>query len=387
MKDLRRLVSLLIVLSLGLGLVGCTSIVQPIVKPYSPEVLEVLSGAPLLGEAYDPAELPNEDIFGVTPEMVAFAQRVVRFQDSYFDKVKALHVALLSSRESGGYGLAYSAYTTEVPKKTFESRRANCLSFTLLYVALARHVGINAHVNEVQIPPTWDLRNKSDMVFLRHVNVKVPMLGRTSNVLRNDDVVIDLEMNRYSAAYNQTEIDDDLTAAQFYSNRAMEYLEEKDVRNSFLYLRKAISLNDRQSYLWSNLGTVYGRQKLYKEAETAYLHGLEVNPADFTLMNNLAYIYQHSGNKAGAAKYMKLAQRYRESNPYYQYTLAVSSFEEKQYDSALQYVKRAIDREKKEVRFYELAANIYEQNGDRDQLEIARKKIKKLKPLTPTVAK
>ena len=296
-------------------------------------------------------------------------------------------VVALRSFSSLGYGISYSAYTTEVPIKTFASRRANCLSFTLLYVALARQVGIKAQVNEVQIPPTWDLRNKGEMVFLRHVNVKVPMMGHTNNILHNDDVVIDLEMNRYSAAYNQTEIDDDLTAAQFYSNRAMEYLETKDLRNAFLYLRKAIVMNDQQSYIWSNLGTIYGRKKLYKEAEVAYLQGLKVNPGDFTVMNNLAYIYQHNGNQAGAAKYLKLAQRYRESNPYYQYTLAVSAFEDQQYDAAQQYLKRALRRETKEIRFYELQAAIYERTGNTNALESVRKKIKKLRPLTPAAAK
>jgi len=360
---------------------GCAN--DPVVKPgtYTSPVQHILSGTALLGRAYEPAQLPNDDLFAVTPDMVKFAEHIVRGQNSYFDKVRALHVALLSSRESGGYGLVYNAYRTEVPSVTFQQRRANCLSFTLLYVALARQVGIRAEVNEVQIPPTWDLRNKDDMVFLRHVNVKVPM-RESINILRNDDVIIDLEMNRYSPNYDQHEIDDDLIAAEFYSNRAMEYLTDNDMRNAFLSLRKAIAMNDQQSYIWSNLGALYGRNKLYAEAETAYLHGLEINPEDLTIMNNLAYLYQHSGNKAGEVKYVSLAHRYRESNPYYQYTLAQAAFASGELELALQFIKRAIDRDKfkKEMRFFQLAADIYDKQANNVMQNEMLKKVMKLKP-------
>lgn len=370
-------------LCLMMGLMGgCATVHPKESQPYSAEVIQILSGEALLGHKVTEDELPNYDLFAVTPEMRAFAERVVHRETDYFEKVRALHVALLTAREQGGHGLIYNAYTTEIPSETFAHRRANCLSFTLLYVALARQVGIKAKVNEVEIPPTWDLRSKNDMVFLRHVNVRVPLMGETHNILKNDDVIIDLEMNRYSSTYPQHDIDDNLTAAQFYSNRAMEYLDEKDLKNSFLFLRKAISLDDQQSYIWSNLGALYGRQRLLRQAETAYLHALTINPNDLTVMNNLAYLYQHTGNKAGAAKYLKLAQHYRDSNPFYQYNLALAAFEDKQYEAALAHVKRAMSREKKEVRFLELAAQIYELMDEKTTVASLQRKIKKLKPPT-----
>jgi len=374
--SIRLVAAILIVLAAS----GCVSVKPKPVEAYSPHIADVLSGKEILGHAVTDAELPNYEVFKITPEMEAFARRVVRRGDTYFDKVKALHVALLSSQESGGQGIIYSAYTTEVPTVTFEQRRANCLSFTLLYVALARAVGINAEVNEVEIPPTWDLRNKKDMVFLRHVNVKVPMSRENINLLRNDDVVIDLEMNRYRANYNQHEINDVLAEAQFYSNRAMEYLEHDNFVDAFLSLRKSISLNDQQSYVWSNLGAIYGHKNLWREAELAYLHALELHSDDLTVMNNLAYLYSRIGNKELYQKYSKLAQRYRESNPFYQYSLALSAYDQNDYQAALQFVTRAIDREKNDARFYELAASIYEKLGREVKLAEMQKKIKKLKP-------
>ncbi|MFO1390119.1 hypothetical protein [Cellvibrio sp.] len=350
-------------------------------RGYSAEVVDLLTGKKVLGHEVSPQELPDLDIFHITPEMEEFARSAIRHSESYYDRVKRLHVALLSSQDTGGRGIAYNAYVTEVPSITFAQRRANCLSFTLLYVAMARSVGIHAQVNEVQIPPTWDLRNKKEMVYLRHVNVKVPISRESPNMLNNDDVVIDLEMDRFRSNYRQTSISDDLAAAQFYSNRAMEYLENNNYVDTFLSLRKSISLDDRQSYVWGNLGVLYSRMNLWREAELSYLHGLKVDPEDLTLMNNLSYLYRQTGNKELADKYSRLAQKYRESNPFFQYSLALSAYNQGEYTAALDLITRAIKREGTDIRFYELAADIYGKLGRSYNQADMLKKVKKLKPL------
>lgn len=373
-----RLQKIVLRLLIALAVSGCASVKPTQSKPYSASIIDILSGKTILGHAVTDSELPDVNIFAITPQMEAFAKKAVRHSDNYFEKIKSLHVALLSAPKSGGYGISYSAYFTEEPKVTFEQRQANCLSFTLLYVALARSVGIDAFVNEVEIPPTWDLRNKKEMVFLRHVNVKVPMSRDTVHILKQDDVVIDLEMDRYRATYNQHEISDVEAAAQFYSNRAMEYMENGNLVESFLNLRKSINLNNRQTYVWSNLGALYSRQRLWREAELAYLHGLELNPNDLTVMNNLAFLYRQTGDKEREQKFSRLAQRYRESNPFFQYTLAMSAFDIGNYDESLQYVQKAIDREKTDVRFYQLASSIYEKQGRDSKVREMQNKIKKL---------
>ncbi len=363
-----------------LVLAGCTVTKSKDNQPYSAEVTYILSGKAILGHEVTNAELPEVDLFAVTPEMEAFAKQAIGRSGDYFDKVKNLHVALLASTQSGGHGITYSAYVTEIPRITFQQQRANCLSFTLLYVALARSVGIKAQVNEVQIPPTWDLRNKNEMVFLRHVNVKVPILVPSLAMLKRDEVVIDLEMDRYKSNYNQHEITDIEAEAQFHSNRAMEYLEQQNLTDSFLSLRKSLKLNDRQVYVWNNLGALYGRKNLWREAEIAYLHALELGPEDLTVRNNLAYLYNKMGDKERAQKYYRLAQHYRDANPFFQYSVALSAYEQGDYDSALQYVLRAIAREKDDTRFYQLAADIYKKQGHDSKVEQMKNKIKKLTP-------
>src|SRR5690606_36527251 len=215
-----------------------------------------LEGVPLLGQPYDETELPERDLFELTPAMREFAERHTADVRSEFSRAKALHNALLTPSSAGGRGITYTAFYTLTGAEAFEQRQANCLSFTLLYVTMARHVGLNAHVNEVKLPPTWDVRNEEAFLFLRHVNSKVK--------LRRDEVVIDLEMDRYHTSYEQRLISGDLAAAQFYNNRGMEIAAEGEVKDAFLHLRKALLLDDRQAYIWSNLATFYRRHGFLK---------------------------------------------------------------------------------------------------------------------------
>jgi Flp pilus assembly protein TadD len=354
---------------------GCSSMVQvPVRKAYSLELEAALTGRPILGRDFVVEDLPNFDLFALSPEMMTFAELSVKSAATPFQKVKALHHALLLPANAGGLGISYNALSTQVPVSTFQQRQANCLSYTLLYVALARHLGLNAYVNDVEIPPTWGLRTQGSFLFLHHVNVIV--LAPRDNELKqsSDHIVIDLEMSRYKSTYPQHFISDQIAAAQFYSNSGMEKAAEGNMKEAFLYLRKALQEDDRQSYLWNNLGSIFQRENNLREAEVIYLHGLSLNKQDLPIMNNLSRLYKTMGNKKQEAIFYKLAEQYRQSNPYYYYSIALSAFEGGDYDQALHFVKHAIERDKKEPRFYQLAASVYEQLGQLSMTESMNKK-------------
>lgn len=338
---------------------------------YANSLTRALSGEALLGAHWREEQLPEHDLFLLTPEMQAFAERAVGSKKRAFARAEALQRALLLPRAQGGYGLVYSAYITETPAEAFAQLQVNCVSFTLMYVAMARHVGLRAYVNEVDLPPSWDLRNRDAFLFLRHVNAKV-VLGR------NEEVVIDLEMQRYSPGYKQRFISEDLAAAQFYNNRGMELAAAGDVSGGFLNLRKALLLDDRQSYIWSNLATLYRRQGFMAEAEAAYLYGLKLDASDLTIISNLGGLYRTLGDKEKAEYYFRRAERHRAGNPYYQYSLANSELEGGNLHKALGLVRAAIRQQGDEPRFFQLAAVIYDQLDEPRQAAAMRDKMQRV---------
>lgn len=376
------LATVFVVLLLG----GCSSMVQK--TPFSANkgpMTKALSGELILGRPYKNEELPVVDLFGLTAEMRLFAETVTATAKHKDSKAEALHQALMTSSTHGGRGITYSAQVTNTGINAFEQRQANCLSYTLLFVAMARHLGLNAEVNEVMLPPTWEMRDNDTYLFMRHVNAKVFMprkhtfswvrVVETADV---GDIVVDLEMRRFRPHYKQKVIDKDLVAAQFYSNRGMELSAQGNTREAFFHLRKALLVNAEQSYIWSNFGSFYRRQKMFSEAEAIYLHGLELNPRDYTIMHNLSGLYLELGDKVKYKEYQQRVRLHRNANPYYMFKLAEELAQRNENGKALELLRKAIKKEKDEERFYRLAAEIYERTGDSDNAKLMRDKIYQL---------
>lgn len=374
-----------LVLLLSFVLSACSSVVQkvPFLSDKGPLAQE-LSGELILGRPYLPEELPEANLFGLTEEMETFAETVTAGAKRTDSKAEALHQALITGSNYGGRGITYSAYETITGIDAFERRQANCISYTLLFVAMARHVGLRAEVNEVILPPTWDMRAGDTYLLMRHVNAKVFMprpsksFARVIGTADVTDIVVDLEMRRYRPHYKQHVIDKDLVAAQFYSNRGMELAAEGKTKEGFLYLRKALLMNQEPSYIWSNFGSFYRRLKLFPQAEAIYLHGLSINPRDYTIMHNLAGLYKDMGNIERHEYYQKRVRQYRNANPYYMYKRAEDMAGQGNYKDALTLVKAAIQKEENEARFYRLAAEIYDKLGDTQNAQHMRDKLYQL---------
>jgi len=350
-------------------LMGCSSLVQrPENRPDPAQLASALAGEVILGEGYAPSELPQADLFGLTAEMRQFAETATAGIVGAENKTEALHRELMSQ---SGRAITYSAYTTNTGISAFEERQANCLSYTLLFVAMARHIGLNAQYNEVSLPPTWDMRDDQTYLYLRHVNARVVATHRQFGFVREvgvadvSDVIVDLELSRYRATYEQHFISRDEMAALYYSNRGMELAAEGDAQAGFLYLRKALLLNPQASYIWSNLGSFYRRVGQLPQAEAAYLQGLVVDEEDPSVLYNLAGLYDELGQPQRSQYFQARVQRHRAANPFYQYHLASELVNSQQdFTGARRYIEKAIALEKHDIRFYRLAREIYVNLGD-----------------------
>jgi Flp pilus assembly protein TadD len=366
---------------------ACSSLVQdPENKPAPEPIARALSGELILGRVYTESELPNTDLFGLSAEMRRFVDETTAGQRTYDSKAEAIHNALLNPTSGGGRGITYSAETTNTGIDAFEARQANCLSYTLLYVAMAKYAGLDAYFNEVMLPPTWDMRGDDTYLFMRHMNARViiPKFFRTLTKVvdvgdaQATDIIVDLEMRRYRSTYKQHRLSNDQAASQYYSNRGMELAAKGDTKAAFLHLRKALSLAENSSYIWSNMGSLYRRLGFFPEAEAVYLQGLAVGPNDYTVMHNLTGLYKAMGNKEMETFYRDKVRRHRAANPYYQYKVAQDWMADGDYLKARANIEKALEREKNEPRFYRLAAEIYDYLKEPEKAAAVRKKLDKL---------
>ena len=327
---------------------GSKSLNNGTVEPH-----ELLEGAPL-SRAQDALDLiESDEVLAVSGEMRQFLDSNVHYKASGQIKLRELIDAIINE---GTFGLAFDG-TTRTAAETFRLRRGNCLSFSNMFVAMARYVGLEAHYQEVDIPPDWAFQ---DDVFLlnRHVNVSV-------DVGRSGPHVVDFNIDDFKSSYDARTISDTRALAHYYNNMGVERMQAGDTASALEYFRRALAENDRRfSPAWTNLGTLYLRNDYPEYAEAAYLLALKADDEDLVAMSNLANFYERRGDAERAAIYRKQVVNHRKENPYYRYRRAREAYAAEDYDTAISNLKYAIRKQKNEDQFYFLLGMCYLRKGD-----------------------
>jgi len=314
---------------------------------------ELLEGAPL-GGIHDLSRLvSNEDVLALSPEMMVFLDENVHRKTTIGVRMNELIDAIINEHT---FGLEFEE-KTRTASELFQFRKGNCLSFSNMFVAMARYVDLEATFQEVRIPPDWTLQND---VFLlnRHVNVHVD-LGPL------DDRIVDFNIDDFKSSYDLLKISDARARAHYFNNMGVESMQAGDTASALGYFRKALADNDREfSPAWTNLGTLYSRNGNPDYAEAAYLLALRVDSGDLVAMSNLAGFYEQQGDEEQAARYRKRVMDHRRDNPYYRYQRAREAFAAGDYGTAISHLKYAIRKKKNEDEFYFLLGMCYLKKGD-----------------------
>lgn len=288
---------------------------------------------PWSGQLARVADPPSAaEILGLTPEMHAYL-------DEHVDpgRLKPMVVRSLTRMmlHPGLLGIDYDARRTGTAAETFRSRVGNCLSLSILFVAMAREAGIDARFQQVEVMPQWDLRGNV-LFAARHVNV----YGRLSGY---GDYVMDFYPYRDEPRGIRGLLTDDEAIGQFYNNLGAARLASGDYAGAWVYLLAAVRQAPRWSDGWSNLGLLYQRVGDRDSAEEMLRYAIALEPDNASAINNLAVLLHRRGRQAEAEAWLARVQRVRERNPYYHYSLARQAEEAGDIHGALRHLARAID--------------------------------------------
>lgn len=335
--------------------VGCAA-AQPDtdVAAITPDIL--LAGLPdrprSLQFADSPVEYADEDVLRLDVDMRAFLAQHVEAGASNYVKLDQLVRALISD---GAFGLVYEDRTWSAAE-TFGRRAGNCLSFTNLFVALARETGLTVSYQEVDIPPDWTERNGT-FTLNRHVNVQIDLGAIGYHV-------VDFNIDDFRTSYERRLISDERALAHFFNNKGVEALQRGDTASAFANLKHALTRDPEFAPAWSNLGTLYRRQGLWSHAEASYLQALAVNRSEYVAISNLASLYAERGDMERSARFERRASLHRMRNPYYRFGLAREAFRGGDFDSAIGHLRYAVRRKPQEDSFHFLLGLSYLQKGD-----------------------
>lgn len=343
-----RLVTTVIV---SLLLVGCATASRHPGARIAIDREALLEGPPGLE-----APAPEVDVLALDDEMRAFLAEKIPMGYSDKQKTRLLLEALFAGE---GAKLRYNRVKTYTAIETFHAMEGNCLSFTNLFVAMAREVGLRAYFQEVETPATW-VDSGELYIASRHINVLL-MYRLTA------DQVVDFDIYNFKQAYRREKISDNAALAQYHNNMSIHWLLEGDHGQALAHQKLAIKLAPMNGYMWTNLGVVYSRSGYSDYAEAAFLTALTYSQDSMRAVNNLARLYEQQGNTELAAFYNRQAEASQRRNPFYLYSLAKEHYANGEFPEARQALQDAISIQDTEHQFYQLLGLTELSMGEEDQ--------------------
>lgn len=314
----------------------------------------LMNASPIAADE-DLPKVANVDLLGLTPEMVRFLDDHVHTHAGEDARLRMLLSAVMGE---GRFSLEYDE-KTRTAAETFRDRRGNCLSFTNMFVAMARYVGLDAHYQEVDIAPDWSLSGQS-FLLSEHVNVVIDLRS-------GETAVIDFNMYDFELRDDRKVISDTRARAHYFNNLGVENMLNGSSVEAFVNFRQSL-LEDKDFVpTWINLGILYRREGYADYAEAAYLQALSRDPYNLVTLSNLANLYEQQGEAEYAANYRKEVEKHRLENPYYQYFLANEAFTSGDYQGAVSYLENAIQSRPNEDRFLFLMSMTQMMLGDREK--------------------
>jgi len=329
---------------------------------------DLLSGQVLFGDYIDTSDISSDRILATNDEMRDYVASRVKGDPQARSRLRKLIRGMI---EDGLLTLEYDPNLTYTAIETFQNRQGNCLSFSILFAALAREANLDLTFQMVDIPPSF--RADGEIILLNnHINVLVKGVRRDSSHV--GEYVVDFNTAEYNGNYDTRKVTDNYAIALYYSNVAVESMRAGDSRKAFRYLKKGIETDPAIAGLWVNLGVLYSRDGHYDMATQAYQQALEIQPSNKSALVNLASALHRLGREEEAAHYSKSVAYYRDRNPYFYYFKAQTAYRKNELEDAMAYLAKAIKRKRDEHQFYFLRGLIHYQM---QEYELAAKDYKK----------
>lgn len=252
-------------------------------------------------------------------------------------------------------GIVYDEAATLTISQTYAERRANCLSFTLLFLALAREAGLDARGQEIRNTLTWHQRE--DTIYRNnHVNAGVRIGTQNLSIDTSSDQVI--------AGERPVVISEQRLLAHYYNNLAMEQLAHGNIAAALQLMDAALATAPEYAPLWSNAGVLHMRNQDIAMAERSYAKALKLDPEEGGALFNMVSLTHKLGDARREADYRRRLSRVEQKDPLHHFMLAMGYERNGDDAQAIVHYRRAIRLYRGEHRFYSALAKAYLKVGD-----------------------
>lgn len=234
-----------------------------------------------------------------------------------------------------GLDLQYDADATLTVAEIWQQRRANCLAFTLMFVALAREAGIQARVQEVGQVVSWYQDQDQGFVYsVGHVNAGVGFGGRFATV--------DLDRNVLYDRRGPQPISASRALAHFYNNRGAERMASGDLDGARAFFNAALAQDNTFAATWNNLGVLENRSGDTAAARRALEMALHLDGRQDAALSNVSALYRRLGMVVQAQALEQRLRSVQREDPFAQYMFGAQAERAGRLDDAIRYYRQAV---------------------------------------------
>ena len=280
-----------------------------------------------------PAMPTPQQVFAIPAAMRDMLRtQVINHSYSREQRLQAL-VEMIFDRH--GLDLQYDADATFTVSEIWQQRRANCLAFTLMFVALAREAGIQARVQEVGQVVSWYQDQAQGLVYsVGHVNAGVGFAGRFATV--------DLDRNVLYDRRGPLPISQARALAHFYNNRGAERMASGDLVGARTFFNAALAQDNSFAATWNNLGVLENRTGDTAAARRALETALRLDGRQDAALTNASALYRKLGMVMQAQALEQRLQSVQREDPFAQYMLGAEAERAGRLDQAIRYYRQAV---------------------------------------------
>lgn len=272
----------------------------------------------------DPQEVPNP--LRVSDAMRQALREVVASGDPR-DQLAQIQTFLFDDKQ---FPFTYDARGTYTAADTFEQRTGNCVSFTNLFIALGRTLGI--HLQPALIL-RGDVEKEGDLVV---VNTHLIALYAHADGV----TMYDFAEQREEPIKGLSVLDDLWLTAIFLNNRGVDALREERYEPAIHQLTLSTRLAPEFTAAYGNLGVAYRLSGDPEAALRTYQRALEIEARAPSILNNLASLYRTMGREAEARAALEAADL-SNASPYLLITRGDLALAQGDDQKALKYYRRA----------------------------------------------
>ena len=275
----------------------------------------------------------------------------------------------------GQLKLEYDTRVTRNAAQAFAARAGNCLSLVIMTAAFAKELSLPVRFHTAVASETWS-RSGDIHYFIGHVNLTLGVRSADVGFGRaaGDQMTIDFLPPQETRGMSTRVIDEKTIVAMYMNNRAAEAFSRGNLDDAYGWARAAILHNPVFLSSFNTLGIIYKRHGNLAEAERVFTHALERDPANTTIMSNLASALTASGRTAEAAALAAKLDRLEPNPPYSYLALGMTALRSGDYQSAREQFAKEVVRAPYNDEFHYWLAIAYIGLGETEQ---ARKELDK----------